>query len=73
MTESIAATQNFATQWHRTNNNHRPTMTIDGITPAQNLKMAACGLPPHRVGNGGRTIELADRTSDLVLARQALA
>ena len=39
--ESIEEAQDFATQWLWTYNNDRPNMGIDGITPAQKLKMAA--------------------------------
>ncbi len=38
--ESIDEAQEFATQWPWTYNNELLNMGIDGITPAQKLKMA---------------------------------
>ena len=39
--DTIAEAQSIATNWRWTYNNERPNMGIDGITPAQKLKMAA--------------------------------
>lgn len=39
--ETIAETQSIATDWLWIYNNERPNMDIGGITPAQELEMAA--------------------------------
>jgi len=39
--KTIAEAQNIAIDWLWTYNNERPVIGIGGITPAENLKMAA--------------------------------